>query len=97
MKYYYLQGIDKLGPYSLEEIVSRNLSSNTMILREDKINWAALSEFQELSVSQIEVENNTKNKVIRNEKIDKSENQVVKIETKNSKKTYHDGKVFAIW
>lgn len=86
MKYYYLEGIDKLGPYSLEEIVFRNLSSNTMILREDKINWAALSEFQELSVSQIEVENNTENEVIRNEKIDESKNQVVKIETKNSKK-----------
>jgi|688.fasta_scaffold195035_1 hypothetical protein len=86
MKYYYLEGIDKLGPYSLEEILYRNLSSNTMILREDKINWAALSEFQELSVSQSEVGNNTENEVIRNEKINDSKNQVVKIETKKSKK-----------
>lgn len=49
MKYYYLDGIDKLGPYSLEEILSRNLSPDTMIYREDKTNWLALSDFEELN------------------------------------------------
>ncbi len=47
MKYYYLDGIEKKGPYTLEEILSRNLSSDTMIYREDKTNWLALSDFEE--------------------------------------------------
>lgn len=49
MKYYYLDGIEKKGPYTLEEIISRNLSSDTMIYREDKTNWLALSNFEELN------------------------------------------------
>ena len=49
MKYYYLDGIEKKGPYTLEEILSRNLSSDTMIYREDKTNWLALSDFDELN------------------------------------------------
>lgn len=49
MKYYYLDGIEKKGPYTLEEILSRNLSSDTMIYREDKTNWLALSNFEELN------------------------------------------------
>jgi hypothetical protein len=50
MKYYYLDGIEKKGPYTLEEIISRNLSSDTMIYREDKTNWLALSDFDELQL-----------------------------------------------
>jgi len=50
MKYYYLDGIEKKGPYTLEEVLSRNLSSDTMIYREDKTNWLALSDFEELQV-----------------------------------------------
>ena len=49
MKYYYLDGIEKKGPYTLEEILSRNLSSDTIIYREDKTNWLALSDFEELN------------------------------------------------
>lgn len=49
MNYYYLDGIEKRGPYSLEEIQYRNLSSDTMIYREDKTNWLALSDFEELN------------------------------------------------
>lgn len=49
MKYYYLDGIEKKGPYTLEEILSRNLSFDTMIYREDKTNWLALSDFEELN------------------------------------------------
>ena len=50
MKYYYLDGIEKKGPYSLAELRSRNLSSDTMVYREDKTNWFALSDFDELQV-----------------------------------------------
>ncbi len=49
MKYYYLDGIEKKGPYTLEEILSRKLSSDTMIYREDKTNWIALSDFEEFN------------------------------------------------
>lgn len=52
MKYYYLDGIDKKGPYSLNEILSRNLSKETMIYREDRNNWAPLSDFEELNISE---------------------------------------------
>ena len=57
MKYYYLDGIEKKGPYTLEEILSRNLSSDTMIYREDKTNWSALSDFEELNPIE-NIENN---------------------------------------
>ncbi len=36
--YYYLDGIEKRGPYSLSEIHSRNLSSDTMVLKKVQIN-----------------------------------------------------------
>ena len=49
MKYYYLDGIEKKGPYTLIELLSRNLSSDTMIYRDDKTNWLALSDFEELN------------------------------------------------
>ena len=49
MKYYYLDGIEKKGPYTSNEIVSKKLSHNTLIYREDKIEWLALSNFEELN------------------------------------------------
>lgn len=48
MKYYYLEGIEKKGPYTEEEIKSRDLSGETLIFREDKNNWYPLSDFEEL-------------------------------------------------
>jgi hypothetical protein len=48
MKYYYLEGIEKKGPYSVEEIKSRCLSIETLIFREDKKQWFPLSDFEEL-------------------------------------------------
>jgi hypothetical protein len=50
MKYYYLDGIEKKGPYTKEEILSRNLSPDTLIYREDKTNWTTLSNLEELNV-----------------------------------------------
>jgi hypothetical protein len=50
MKYYYLEGIEKKGPYSLEEVKSRSLSKETMIYREDKDSWFPLSSFDELNL-----------------------------------------------
>lgn len=49
MKYYYLDGANKLGPFSKEEILSKNLNDKTLIFREDKDNWFPLLEFDELN------------------------------------------------
>ena len=64
MKYYYLDGIDKLGPYTLEEIKSRNLSLDTMILREDKAKWAPLSGYEELQEVEEELNREVKTKKV---------------------------------
>jgi hypothetical protein len=61
MKYYYLSGIDKLGPYNVDEILSRNLSKETMIYREDKAKWVQLSEFEELNTPMISLVDSSKN------------------------------------
>jgi hypothetical protein len=52
MKYYYLEGLEKKGPYTLAEILSRNLSKETMIYREDKKNWLPLLDFEELNITE---------------------------------------------
>jgi len=72
MKYYYLNGIDKLGPYTLEEIISRNLNSVTMIFREDKSNWVPLSEFEELNVSPVDILDNSEQETTVVELINKN-------------------------
>lgn len=48
MKYYYLDGPDKLGPFSQSEISKLNLPINTLILRDDKSNWLPKSDYKEL-------------------------------------------------
>jgi hypothetical protein len=53
MNYYYLDGLNKLGPYSQREIWELNLPFNTLILREDKSSWLPKSEFKELELSQL--------------------------------------------
>ncbi len=61
MKYYYLEGIEKKGPYSKEEIKSRGLAVDTLIFRADKNKWFPLSDFEELikteEVESITIEN----------------------------------------
>jgi hypothetical protein len=51
MKYYYLDGIEKKGPYTLAELRSRNLSSDTMVYREGRQNWSRLSDFEEVKIT----------------------------------------------
>ncbi len=61
MKYYYLEGIEKKGPYNIDEIKSRGLSAETLIFREDKKKWFPLSDFEELikneEIESIPIEN----------------------------------------
>ena len=66
MKYYYLDGIEKKGPYSLAELRSRNLSSDTMVYREGRQNWARLSDFEDIN-SKIEVAPNKIKKEVKND------------------------------
>lgn len=54
MKYYYLDGLNKNGAFSVEEIKEKNLSHETLILREDKTEWLPLSQFSEL-MNQVEI------------------------------------------
>lgn len=53
MKYYYLDGIEKKGPYTLEEIRSRNLSSDTLVYREGSTKWIRLSDIEDVRSKQI--------------------------------------------
>jgi hypothetical protein len=69
MKYYFLDGIDKKGPYTKAEILSRNLNADTMIYREDKNNWSPLSDFEELNTTEtIDVEKSEDKKQIKFDK-----------------------------
>lgn len=47
-KYYYLNGPEKKGPISEEELISLNLSLQTLIWSEGFANWTPLSEIPEL-------------------------------------------------
>lgn len=52
MKYYYLDGIEKKGPYTLPEIRSRNLNSDTLVFREGSKEWIRLSDVEDLKSKQ---------------------------------------------
>lgn len=73
MTYYYLDGLEKKGPYTLSEMLSRNLNPETMIFREDKSNWYKLSDLEELNVTEVEPE------------IDLAENDFIKTTKENNK------------
>jgi len=47
-KYFYTNGIDKFGPFSIEEMISRNLTRETKIWFYGLENWTPLSEIDEL-------------------------------------------------
>jgi len=48
MEYYYLDGIDKKGPFSKEEILSKNLSNETLVFHEGISNWTPLENCEKL-------------------------------------------------
>ena len=53
-KYYYLDGLEKKGPYNSEEIKSRKLSLETLIFTEGSDNWLPLANFPDLHQPEIE-------------------------------------------
>jgi hypothetical protein len=51
MLYYYLDGLDKKGPYNSEEIRSRNLKDDTLVFAEGTKSWKPLEYFPELKLN----------------------------------------------
>lgn len=51
MSYYYLDGLDKKGPYTVAEIKSRNLKNETLVYTEGMGSWKPLKDFPELYIS----------------------------------------------
>jgi GYF domain 2 len=51
--YYYLDGIDKKGPFTKDEIIDRNLIPTTLIYFEGLANWTPLSQFEDLKKTNI--------------------------------------------
>lgn len=45
MEYYYLQGADKIGPISEDELLALNLSPETLIFGGNMTNWTPFSDF----------------------------------------------------
>jgi uncharacterized protein DUF4339 len=48
MLYYYLDGLDKKGPYTGDELKSRNLNEETMVFSDGMSNWTAIKNLPEL-------------------------------------------------
>lgn len=49
MLYYYLDGLDKKGPYTTEELKARNISEDTMVFADGMANWTAIKNLPELN------------------------------------------------
>lgn len=49
MLYYYLDGLDKKGPYTVEELRARNVTFDTMVFTEGMANWEPIHSLPELS------------------------------------------------
>lgn len=48
IEYYYLDGVNKIGPLTQEEIINLHLSENTWVYCEGMKNWKMISEVEEL-------------------------------------------------
>lgn len=53
-KYFYAINKDQLGPYSLDEILTKNLHKNTLVWCEGLPDWVRLSEIPELNIKKDE-------------------------------------------
>jgi hypothetical protein len=63
MEYYYLDGIDKKGPFSKEEILSKNLKNETLIFHDGISNWTPLENCESLKLPILEEPRNQENQV----------------------------------
>lgn len=80
MNYYYLEGANKKGPFSKEEIINLHLSKDIWVYRDGMDKWKAITEVEELN--EIEVPEIQKG----NEPVTKSQaTKVVKAPSRNEK------------
>lgn len=49
MSYYFMDGIDKKGPYTKEEIIKRNLPKDTLIIKEGMISWTKIGDHSDFN------------------------------------------------
>lgn len=55
-EYYYLDGIDKKGPFTKDEIIAKNLSPSTLIYFDGLSNWQPISQTEDLNQPVVVVE-----------------------------------------
>ena len=72
MNYYYMDGLDKKGPYTKEEIKLRMLSAETLVIKEGMAQWNKLESFKELNEQKFKEEND--NNSINSKSIDEDTN-----------------------
>lgn len=83
MDYYYLQGADKIGPISEEELLALNLSSETLIYGGEFTNWTPFKEFVNKQTNQIPQQE--EGKVEANLKEQPEEHKIKKIKISEKK------------
>lgn len=49
MQYYYLDGLDKKGPYTLEELKTRNLKPETLVFSDGMDSWKPIKEIENIT------------------------------------------------
>lgn len=49
MLYYYLDGLDKKGPYTIDELKARDVSPDTLVFADGMTNWTAIKNISDLS------------------------------------------------
>lgn len=64
MNYYYLDGLEKKGPYKPHELISRKLTQDTLVLSEGMTNWKPVKEVPELYSLLFEVPNETQSEIL---------------------------------
>lgn len=66
MKYFYLEGVEKKGPFEKEELMFKKLNSSTLIFCEGMENWTPLSHMPELNKIEdlsVEIDSNKSKKI----------------------------------
>jgi hypothetical protein len=88
-KYFYTNGVDKIGPFSFEELKEQNLSRETKVWSYGLDNWTPLSEIEDLKSLTNSIPPKLKTKKqddITTEPVKTTDNKIQKNPTKFSKK-----------
>ena len=89
MLYYYLDGLEKRGPYTFDELKSRNLEPDTLVFTEGMENWLPLKEINGYSLP-LQKKLSSNNNV--EQESEKTNNPVVKADSINTK-TSNESKI----